>query len=282
MFPVVRKEVLNPSTVRLVVRAPEIAAAARAGQFVVLRADSAGERIPITVERSDTSAGTISLVILVAGATTRLLSHKNAGDVLADVVGPLGVPDVTKGYERVLIIGGGVGCAVALPVARQMHIDGAYTHALIGFRSADRVMLVCDFQAASDVCTLLTEDGTAGTSGRVTDELMLVLQKDKKYDLVFAAGPLPMMRAVSEMTRPFGIKTVVSMNPIMIDGTGMCGVCRITVDGTIRFACVEGPSFDGHLVDYEEAIARASFYRDHERETDAHICRLLGEVRAFD
>ncbi|MBP5210068.1 MAG: sulfide/dihydroorotate dehydrogenase-like FAD/NAD-binding protein [Clostridia bacterium] len=278
MFEILQRRPLNPTVTLLRVLAPRVARTARPGQFIILRVDADGERIPLTVEDYDREAGWVEIVFQIVGATTERLNRLREGDCLHDFVGPLGRPTETEGLSRVAVIGGGVGCAIALPVARQLCRDGAAVDSVIGFRTRGLVIFEDEFRAVSDGFRLMTDDGTAGEKGLVTDALRALIESGRAYDRVFAVGPLVMMKFVCRLTAEYGIPTVVSMNPIMIDGTGMCGGCRLTVGGKTRFACVDGPDFDGHLVDFDEAISRASLYRDEERRAHEKTCRLLEEA----
>ena len=280
MYRIVKKEVLNPTVTRMEIEAPAVARKAEAGQFIILRVDAEGERIPLTVADYDRAAGTVTVIFQVVGATTEKLNHLNAGDSLQDFVGPLGVPTHTEGLRRVAVIGGGVGCAIAYPVAKKLHEQGAEVHTVVGFRNRDLVILEEEFRAVSDVLHVMTDDGSYGTQGLVTHALKALIENGEQYDEVIAIGPLVMMKFVAALTKEYGIKTVVSMNPIMIDGTGMCGGCRLTVGGKTKFACVDGPDFDGHEVDFDEAIARSSMYRPFERHAYETTCNLFAkEVR---
>ena len=278
MFEIVAKKALNPTVVRMTISAPLIARKAEPGQFVILRAGENSERIPLTVADFDREAGTVSIIYQIVGAGTMELDTLEQGDRLHDLVGPLGVATHTDGLKKVCIVGGGVGCAIAYPVAKKLHDLGAEVHSVVGFRSRDLVILEEELAAASTALTLMTDDGSRGDKGFVTQALEKKLAAGETYDVVIAIGPLPMMKAVCEVTRPYNIKTIVSMNPVMIDGTGMCGGCRVTVGGQTRFACVDGPDFDGHLVDFDEAIRRSRMYQAEEKES-AHRCRLTGGVR---
>ena len=270
MFRIVKKEALNPTVSKMVIEAPLIANKARAGQFVILRVDERGERIPLTVADYDRQAGTVTIIYQIVGATTMRLDRLQEGDSLADFVGPLGRPTEVEGKKRVAVVGGGVGCAIAYPVAKAMKEAGATVDAVVGFRNRELVILEEEFRAVSNEYCLMTDDGSAGTKGLVTDALRPLLEQNQ-YDEVLAIGPLVMMKFVSLLTKEYGVKTVVSMNPIMIDGTGMCGGCRLTVGGETKFACVDGPEFDGHLVDFDQAIERGRTYHAYEQER----CNLL-------
>ena len=280
LFEILRKEDLCPSVMRMVIKAPLIAAKAQAGQFVILRVSEDGERIPLTIADYDRVGGTITIIFQIVGATTMALSRLEVGDYLQDFVGPLGRATETDGLKKVAVIGGGVGTAIAYPVAKVLHEKGAQVHCVVGYRHRDLVILQEEFAAVSDRVITLTDDGSFGEKGLVTDALRRLIETGENYDEVIAIGPLPMMKYVSLLTKEYGIKTVVSMNPIMIDGTGMCGGCRLTVGGQTRFACVDGPEFDGHLVDFDEAMERGRFYRNQERHAYERTCNLFGqEVR---
>lgn len=272
MFLITKKTDLNPQMVRMEIQAPLIAKKVRAGQFVVVRAVEVGERIPLTVADTDLQAGTISLVFQKVGFTTQLMGDLRAGEYLQDVVGPLGLPTEHGHPKRAAVVGGGAGCAIAFPQAKALHRAGVQVDMIAGFRSADLIILEQEMREVSDRLFLITDDGSSGNKGFVTDVLRQQLEQNAGYDLVIAIGPLPMMKAVSELTRPYRIETIVSLNPIMIDGTGMCGCCRVTVGGKTRFACVEGPDFNGHEVDFEEAMQRLRQYREQEQQACA--CRL--------
>ena len=280
LFEIVRKENLCPAVVRMVIKAPLIAAKAQAGQFVILRVSEDGERIPLTVADYNRADGTVTIIFQTVGATTLALSHLEVGECLQDFVGPLGRATETEGLKKVAVVGGGVGTAIAYPVAKKLHEQGAEVHCIVGFRNRDLVMLQEEFAAACSRLITLTDDGSFGEKGLVTDALRSLIESGEAYDEVIAIGPLPMMKYVSLLTKEYGIKTVVSMNPVMIDGTGMCGGCRLTVGGKTRFACVDGPEFDGHLVDFDEAMERGRLYREQERHAYERACNLLGqEVR---
>ncbi len=280
MYRIVEKESLNPTVTRMVIEAPAVARKAQPGQFIILRVDDEGERIPLTVADYDRTAGTVTIIFQIVGATTEKLNHCEPGDHIADFVGPLGRATETAGMRRVAVIGGGVGCAIAYPVAKKLHEQGATVHTVIGFRNRDLVILEKEFAAASDLVRVMTDDGSYGEKGLVTNALKALIDSGEQYDEVIAIGPLVMMKFVCALTREYGIKTVVSMNPIMIDGTGMCGGCRLTVGGETKFACVDGPEFDGHLVDFDEAMERGAMYRDFERHAYEETCSLFQkEVR---
>lgn len=280
MFEILQKENLCASVVRMVVYAPLIAAKAQAGQFVILRVSEDGERIPLTVADYDRNKGTITIIFQTVGATTLALSQLETGEYLQDLVGPLGRATETDGLKKVAVIGGGVGTAIAYPVAKKFHNQGAEVHCIVGFRNQDLVILQEEFASVSDRMITLTDDGSFGEKGLVTDALRSLIEAGENYDEVIAIGPLPMMKYVSLLTKEYGIKTIVSMNPIMIDGTGMCGGCRLTVDGKTCFACVDGPEFDGHQVDFDEAMERSRLYGEQERHAYERACHLFRqEVR---
>lgn len=280
MYKIVKKEALRPTVVLFEIEAPRIAKKAQPGQFIILRVDENGERIPITVHDTDAEKGTVSIIVQIIGATTEKLNHLSAGDCLQDFVGPLGKPTETEGKNKVCVVGGGVGCAIAYPVLHKFHESGAEVHAVIGFKNKDLVILEDKFRASSSLLKVCTDDGSYGEKGLVTEALKKLIDDGNKYDEVFAIGPMIMMKFVSETTRPYGIPTTVSMSPIMIDGTGMCGGCRITVGGKTKFACVDGPDFDGHEVAWNEAIDRSKSYFDFERRKHEEICRLLQQKEA--
>ena len=275
MYPILSKVCLNPTVTQMDIEAPLVARKAQAGQFIILRVDEDGERIPLTIAGYDREAGTVRIIFQIVGATTMRLNQKQAGESIQDFVGPLGEPTKLDGLKKVCIVGGGVGCAIALPVAQALHVRGAEVHAIIGFRSKDLLILEDDFRAASDRLTVMTDDGSYGRQGVVTAPLKAAIEAGEQYDEVIAIGPLVMMKFVVATTRPFGVKTTVSMNPIMVDGTGMCGGCRLTVGGVTKFACVDGPDFDGFEVDFDEAMARGAMYRDFERHAYEQTCNLF-------
>ena len=275
MYTILKKEALNPTVTRMDIAAPLIARKAEPGQFVILRVDEAGERIPLTVADTDPKAGSVTIIFQIVGATTYKLNQLQVGDSLHDFVGPLGVASHVEGLKKVAVIGGGVGSAIAYPIAKKLHALGATVHTIVGFRSKDLVILEDEFRACSDLFKVMTDDGSYGEKGLVTNALEALIQAGNQYDQVIAIGPLIMMKFVCKLTEKYGIKTVVSMNPIMIDGTGMCGGCRLTVGGETKFACVDGPDFDGHLVDFDEAMARGAMYRDFEQHAREEACRLF-------
>lgn len=279
MYKIVKKEVLNPTVTRIDVLAPAIAKKAEPGQFVILRVSEDGERIPLTVADFDRVAGTVSVIFQIVGATTEELNHKNEGDYICDFVGPLGKPTQVDGLKKVAVVGGGVGCAIAYPIAKKLHEMGAVVHSVVGFRCKDLVILEKEFSKASDELVMMTDDGSYGEKGLVTDALKKLIEAGNKYDEVIVIGPVIMMKFVCLLTKEYGIKTTVSMNPIMIDGTGMCGGCRLTVGGKVKFACVDGPDFDGHEVDFDEAMKRSSMYKSFERHAHEETCNLFKEVK---
>ncbi len=277
MYRIVQKKTLNPQVKLMTVEAPAIAKKARPGQFIILRVHDEGERIPLTIAGFDRAAGTITIVFQEVGRTTRALGQLEEGDSILDFVGPLGIPSHTEGIRKACVIGGGLGTAIAWPQAKALHDLGAEVHMICGFRNKDLVILEDEVRAASDRTIITTDDGSNGVKGFVTDQLKALLAEGNEYDVVIAIGPLVMMKFVSQMTKPLGIRTIVSLNPVMIDGTGMCGGCRVTVGGKTKFACVDGPDFDGHEVDFDEAIRRSSMYRDEEKQSDEmHQCRMGG------
>lgn len=275
MYQIKSKTVLNPSVVRMDIEAPLVARKAKPGQFIILRTEAEGERIPLTIADSDKEKGTVTIIFQVVGATTEKLQHKNVGDCLADFVGPLGKPTHTERLKKVAVIGGGVGCAIAYPVTKALFEQGTEVHAIVGFRNKDLVILEDDFRSHSTRFVAMSDDGTWGEKGLVTDALKALIEAGNQYDEVIAIGPLIMMKFVCKLTKEYGIKTIVSMNPIMIDGTGMCGCCRLSVGGKMQFACVDGPEFDGHEVDFDEAMARNSAYRDFEAKAREEACNLF-------
>lgn len=275
MFEILKKQELNPTVTLMEIAAPLVARKAEPGQFIILRVDEAGERIPLTIADFDRERGTVTIIFQIVGATTEKLNHLKEGDHLQDFVGPLGTPSHVEGLKKVAVIGGGVGCAIAYPVAKKLHQLGCEVHTIVGFRSRDLVILEDSFRAVSDKFVMMTDDGSYGEKGLVTNALQKLIESGETYDEVIAIGPLIMMKFVCKLTEKYGIKTMVSMNPIMIDGTGMCGGCRLTVGGETKFACVDGPDFDGHLVDFDEAMHRGSMYRDFEAHAREAECNLL-------
>ena len=281
MYRIVTKRELNPTVTMMDIEAPLVAKKAKAGQFIILRVDNEGERIPLTVAGYDRDAGTVKIIFQVVGATTEKLNHLSAGEYISDFVGPLGLPTELEGLSDVCIVGGGVGCAIALPVAQALRDAGCRVTSIIGFRNRDLVILEDEFRAVSDELFVMTDDGSYGRQGNVCVPLGEMFASGKKFDKVITIGPLIMMKFVVEATRPTGIPCDVSMNPIMIDGTGMCGGCRLTlnVDGkrVTKFACVDGPDFNGYEVDFDEAISRGSMYRDFERHAHEEACNLFSK-----
>ncbi len=279
MYRIVRRKELNPTVTQMEVEAPLVAKKAKPGQFIILRVDEEGERIPLTVAGCNPEEGTVKIIFQVVGATTELLNHKKEGEYLQDFVGPLGVATHTDGIKKVCIIGGGVGCAIAMPVAEEFHKLGAEVTSIIGFRSQDLVILEDEFRACSDSFVLMTDDGSYGRQGNVTVPLKEMLEAGQTFDMIITIGPLIMMKFVVETARPYGVPVTVSMNPIMIDGTGMCGGCRLTLheDGkrVVRFACVDGPDFNGYEVDFDEAMSRSRTYFDFERKAHTQTCNLF-------
>ena len=279
MYKIVEKKVLNPTVVQLQIEAPLVAKKAQPGQFIILRVDEAGERIPLTVAGTDTVKGTVKIIFQVVGGTTEALSHKEQGDYIQDFVGPLGVATHLDGLKKVCIVGGGVGCAIAMPIAEKLHEMGVEVTSIIGFRNKDLLILEDEFRACSDTLRVMTDDGSYGEHGNVTVPLKEMLDKGEKFDLIITIGPLIMMKFVVLTAKPYGTPVTVSMNPIMIDGTGMCGGCRLTlnVDGkkVTKFACVDGPDFNGYEVDFDEAMSRGRMYGDFERHAYEETCNLF-------
>lgn len=274
MYEILKKQSLNPTVTLMKIKAPMVAKKAEPGQFIILRTDENGERIPLTVADYDREEGSVTIIFQIVGATTEKLNHLSEGDCLHDFVGPLGKPTHTEGLKKVAVVGGGVGCAIAYPVAKKLHALGCEVHSVVGFRSKDLVILEDEFKAASSKFVLMSDDGSAGEKGLVTDALKKLIESGEQYDEVITIGPLIMMKFVCKLTKEYGIKTVASMNPIMIDGTGMCGGCRLTVGGETKFACVDGPEFDGHLIDFDEAMARGAMYKPFERKAHEDVCNL--------
>lgn len=275
MYRILTKETLNPTVIKMEIEAPYVAKKAQPGQFIILRTDEDGERIPLTVADYDREKGTVTIIFQIVGATTEKLGHMNEGDFLADFVGPLGKATHTEGLKKVAVVGGGVGCAIAFPVAKKLHEQGCEVHAIVGFRTKDLVILEKEFRDASSKFVLMSDDGSVGEKGLVTDALKKLLDSGEKYDEVITIGPLIMMKFVCKLTKEYGVKTIASMNPIMIDGTGMCGGCRLSVGGKTVFACVDGPEFDGHEIDFDEAIERSSMYKPFERHKHEETCHLF-------
>ncbi|MBO5711720.1 MAG: sulfide/dihydroorotate dehydrogenase-like FAD/NAD-binding protein [Acholeplasmatales bacterium] len=275
MYKIVRKVSLNPTITLMDVEAPFIAKKAEPGQFIILRATNDGERIPLTIADYDRQKGTVTIIFQIVGGSTMELDKLNEGEYIADFVGPLGVPTHTEGLKKVAVIGGGVGCAIAYPVAKKLHNLGCDVTAICGFRNKDLVILEDEFKNASSRMFLMTDDGSYGAKGLVTDMLQSLIDNNETFDEVITIGPLIMMKYVVKTTKPHNIKTIVSMNPIMIDGTGMCGGCRLTVGGKTKFACVDGPDFDGFEVDFDEAISRSRSYTEFENHAREKACNLL-------
>ncbi|MBO5927450.1 MAG: sulfide/dihydroorotate dehydrogenase-like FAD/NAD-binding protein [Clostridia bacterium] len=282
MYKIASKKTLNPTVTEMQIYAPLVAKKAKAGQFIILRVDEDGERIPLTIAGYNRENGTVKIIFQIVGSTTEKLSHKNEGDYIADFVGPLGKATETENIKSVCIIGGGVGCAIALPVAEEFKALGAEVTSIIGFRNKDLLILEDEFSACSDELIVMTDDGSYKRAGNVTMPLKEMLEAGKKFDMIIAIGPLVMMKFVSLAAKPFGVPLTVSMNPVMVDGTGMCGGCRISLvkDGvrTIKFACVDGPDFNGYEVDFDEAISRSRAYFDFERKAHEKTCNLFKGV----
>ena len=274
MVRVRKKEGLNETVSKMVLEAPMIAKKAQPGQFVIVRAKEESERIPLTIADYDRKEGTVTIIYQIVGGSTMELDTVREGEYVQDLVGPLGKASETEGLQKVAVVGGGVGCAIAYPLAKKLHGQGAEVHSVVGFRSRDLVILEEEFCAVSDQLCMMTDDGSYGQKGLVTQALEELILAGNEYDEVIAIGPLAMMKFVSLLTKKYGIKTVVSMNPIMIDGTGMCGGCRLTVGGQTKFACVDGPDFDGHEVDFDEAMHRGAMYREFEAHAREAACRL--------
>jgi ferredoxin--NADP+ reductase len=275
MYQIVSKKALNPTVTKMDIYAPYVAKKALPGQFIILRVDEDGERIPLTIAGYDREKGTITIIFQIVGAATEALNHKNVGDSIPDFVGPLGRPTHTEGLKKVCVVGGGVGCAIAFPVAKALHEQGCEVTAIIGFRNKDLVILEEEFKEVSDKFFMMTDDGSYGEKGNVCAPLNEMLEKGETFDEVITIGPLIMMKFVCEATKPYGVKTIASMNPIMIDGTGMCGGCRLTVGGKMMFACVDGPEFDGHEIDFDEAMSRSRTYAEFEARERETACNLF-------
>lgn len=275
MYRIVKKRVLNPTVTMMDIYAPLVAKKAKAGQFIILRVDEEGERIPLTVAGYDRTFGTVKIIFQIVGATTMKLNAKNEGDYIADFCGPLGCATEVDGLKKVCVVGGGVGCAIALPVAQRLNELGCEVHSVIGFRNKDLVILEDEFGACSKSLTIMTDDGSYGRQGVVTSPLKEALDGGAGYDKIIAIGPLVMMKFVVATAKPYGVPVTVSMNPIMIDGTGMCGGCRLTVGGKTKFACVDGPDFDGYEVDFDEAMERSRMYCDFEAHAREEACNLF-------
>ena len=275
MYKIITKKELNPTVTLMEIEAPRVAKKAEPGQFIILRVTQNGERIPLTIADFNRQKGTVTIIFQIVGATTEELSHKKEGDYICDFAGPLGRATVTEGKKKVAVVGGGVGCAIAYPVAKKFYEQGAEVHSIVGFRNKDLVILEDEFKNKSSKYILMSDDGSAGKKGLVTDALKELIESGEKYDEVITIGPLIMMKFVCALTKEYGIKTVASMNPVMIDGTGMCGGCRLTVGGETKFACVDGPEFDGHLIDFDEAMARSTMYKPFETKRHEETCNLF-------
>ena len=275
MYKIVRKKELNSTVTLMEIEAPLVSRRARPGQFIILRVDENGERIPLTIADYNKEKGTITIVFQIVGATTSLLNKKKENDYICDFVGPLGNPTNLDNLNKVLVVAGGVGSAIALPIIKELNSNNKIVDTIAGFRNKDLVIFNDEFKKYSNKYILVSDDGSIGEKGNVTMPLDRLLKNDKSYDQVICIGPLIMMKFVSELTKKFNVKTIVSMNPIMIDGTGMCGGCRLTVDGKIKFACVDGPDFDGHLVDFDEVMSRNKTYGDFENKKREEVCKLL-------
>jgi len=275
VFEILEKRPLNDSTVLMTVKAPRIAAKAKPGQFVILHIDERAERIPLTIAGYDTESGGVTVIFQTVGASTMRIGKLNEGDFILNIAGPLGRPSELEGIERAAVVGGGLGCAIAYPQAKELHRLGAKVDIIAGFRTDDLIILEDEMRAVADELVILTDDGSNGNKGLVTDGLKRLIDSGRKYDAVIAIGPPIMMKFICELTKPYGIKTIVSLNPIMIDGTGMCGGCRVKVGGKMKFACVDGPDFDGHEVDFDELMRRNRVYSSEE----GHACRRLTEVK---
>ncbi len=275
MYQIVGKKSLNPTVTQMEILAPFVAKKALPGQFIILRVDEDGERIPLTIAGYDREKGTVTIIFQIVGAGTERLNRKKVGESIPDFVGPLGRPTHTQGLKKVCVVGGGVGCAIALPVAKALCEQGAEVTSIIGFRSKDLIILEDEFKACSKNFYLMTDDGSCGCQGNVCAPLQQLLASGEQFDEVITIGPLIMMKFVCATTKEFGVKTIASMNPIMIDGTGMCGGCRLTVGGEMKFACVDGPEFDGHLIDFDEAMSRSRMYADFEAREKEEACNLF-------
>ena len=275
MYKIVKKELLNPTVCKMTVLAPLVAKKAEPGQFIILRTNSDSERIPLTIADFDREKGTVTIIYQIVGGSTMELNRKNEGEYIEDFVGPLGVKSKLENLKKVAVVGGGVGCAIAYPIAKKLNEMDAEVHAIVGFRSKDLVILEEDFKKVSDKFVVMTDDGSYGDKGLVTNALEKMILDGNKYDEIFAIGPVIMMKFVTEVAKKYGVKITVSMNPIMIDGTGMCGGCRLTVGGKTKFACVDGPDFDGTLVDFDEAMKRGSMYKEFETHAREKECNLL-------
>ena len=275
MYKITEKVALNPTVTKMVIEAPLIAKKAKPGQFIIVRPFEDSERIPLTVAGYDREKGTVDIIFQIVGGTTMELNSLNAGDCVHDFVGPLGRATETEGLKKVCVVGGGVGCAIALPIAKELHDQGCVVHSVVGFRNKDLLILEDEFNACSDELRIMTDDGSYGTKGVVTAALDELVAAGNQYDLVITIGPLIMMKFVCKTTAPYGVPTTVSMSPIMIDGTGMCGGCRLTVGGETKFACVDGPDFDGQQVDWDLAVKRNQMYHDFEVRKHEEVCNLF-------
>lgn len=276
-FEIMKKQVLNEQVTLLEIYAPQIAAKAKPGQFIIFRIDEKGERIPLTIADYNRKTGGVTIIFQQVGATTMRLAELETGDCILDFVGPLGTASNLEGYKKVAVVGGGLGTAIAYPQAKELFALGSEVHIITGFRNKELVILEDECKKVSHKCIVATDDGSNGKKGFVTDVLKELIEEGNNYDLVIAIGPLVMMKFVSKLTKEYGIKTIVSMNPVMIDGTGMCGGCRVTVGGETKFACVDGPDFDGHLVDFDEAIMRSKTFNKQEQQAkEEHICKRFG------
>lgn len=277
MYRITEKTVLNPTVTKMVIEAPLVAKKAEAGQFIIFRTKEDSERVPLTIADYDREKGTVTIIFQIVGESTMELNSLSEGDFIQDFVGPLGTPSALDNLKKVCVVGGGVGCAIAYPIAKKLHQNGAVVHSITGFRNKDLVILENEFEAVSQTLKIMTDDGSYGEKGLVTEALEKLIKDGNEYDEVIAIGPLVMMKFVSLLTKKYGIKTTVSMNPIMVDGTGMCGGCRLTVGGETKFACVDGPDFDGHQVDFDEAISRSGIYKDFEQKRREKNCNLLNK-----
>ncbi len=283
MYKIVRKKELNPTVTQMEIESPLVARKAKPGQFIILRVNEEGERIPLTVAGTNPEEGTVKIIFQIVGATTELLNHKQEGEYIQDFVGPLGKATETDGIKKVCIVGGGVGCAIAMPVAQEFHRLGAEVTSIIGFRSVDLLILEDEFRACSDKLIVMTDDGSYARHGNVTVPLKEMLEAGETFDEIITIGPLIMMKFVVATAKPFGVPVTISMNPIMIDGTGMCGCCRLTLnrDGQhiTKFACVDGPDFNGYEVDFDEAMSRGRMYFDYERRAHEEVCNLFKQAQ---
>ena len=275
MYKILKKQLLNPTVCKMVISAPLVAKKAEPGQFIILRTNSDSERIPLTIADFNRNEGTVTIIYQIVGGSTMELNRKNEGEYIEDFVGPLGVKSKLENLKKVAVVGGGVGCAIAYPVAKKLNEMGAEVHSIVGFRNKDLIILEDEFKKVSDKFVVMTDDGSYGEMGLVTNALEKMILDGNKYDEIFAIGPVIMMKFVTEVAKKYGVKITVSMNPIMIDGTGMCGGCRLTVGGETKFACVDGPDFDGALVDFDEAMKRGSMYKEFEAHAREKECNLL-------